>query len=60
MQVQYPESMNDPENQKAKMTLNGYYDREALTLKNGFKPQKGVAPDDRLNNAAKITPNTEA
>ena len=42
------------------MTLNGFYDREALTLKNGFQRQKGVVPDDRLNTNARVQSNTEA
>jgi hypothetical protein len=40
--------------------LNGFYDRDAMTLKNGFKPMKGVAPDDRMGTNARITSNIEA
>lgn len=53
LQVHFPQSANDPANQSAHVSLNGYYDREALTLKKGFKAPTGPAPPDtRMDTAA--------
>lgn len=53
MQVRFPKSANDPANQGAFMSVNGYYDKEAITLKNGFKAPTGPAPPDgRMDTAA--------
>ena len=58
--VRFPESSNDPANMRGHLQLNGYYDREAVTLKNAFVPPEGpIAVDTRMMTGAKLGSNIQ-
>ena len=49
MQVQFPKTSNQQDGVQPEFTLNGYYDKEAVSLKNGFQTHnnKFVQPVDK-------------
>ena len=58
MQVQFPSCSKDPANMRDHMALNGYYDREALSLRNAFKESSGPMPlDTRMMTGARLGSN---
>jgi hypothetical protein len=48
IKVEFPKTANNLQGQKAQFTLNGYYSKEPVSLKNGFKadPTALVQPVD--------------
>ena len=58
--LRFPESSNDPANMRDHLQLNGYYDREAISLSNAFKPPEGPIPvDNRMMTHAKLGSNIQ-
>lgn len=58
--VRFPASSNDPANQRDHLQLNGYYDREAITLQNAFVPPEGpISVDTRMMTGAKLGSNLQ-